>query len=153
MLSDEQIEEWARRAHEAYRAGFHGQTSSSLAATPWEELSPERREDNRQQVMDVERKLALIGWAVVPADEPGAMPLDLDSEQRELLAEAEHERWVRRKLETGWTYGAERDDANKVHDLLVDYHELTDAQKDLDRQPVLALPEILRSCGLAVRAA
>ena len=42
----------------------------------------------------------------------------------EQMAENVHEVWAATRIEQGWTYGPERDDAKKHHPCLVPYNEL-----------------------------
>ena len=58
------------------------------------------------------------------------------------------------KLRNGWRQGP-RDDAVRVHDLLVPYRRLSEKEKDKDRENVLHYPEIvaLAGYGLSEKAA
>lgn len=51
----------------------------------------------------------------------------------ELLAKNVHEVWAKGRMDGGWTYGPERDDAKKLHPCLVPYEELPESEKDYDR--------------------
>lgn len=42
----------------------------------------------------------------------------------EQMAENVHDVWAKTRIEQGWTYGTERDDANKKHPCLVPYDQL-----------------------------
>lgn len=53
----------------------------------------------------------------------------------EALAEACHNGWCKLRTASGWRYGAERDDAGKLHPLLRSWNELSEAQKELNRLP------------------
>ncbi|TYZ61873.1 hypothetical protein PybrP1_000993 [[Pythium] brassicae (nom. inval.)] len=50
----------------------------------------------------------------------------------DLLAENAHEVWAKGRMEEGWTYGPQRDDATKKHPCLVPYIFLTDDEKEYD---------------------
>lgn len=162
MLTDAAIEELARRIHLRYRKTWHilrdlsnsPPTSSDLIPNEdWDSLSDETRENNRGQARDIEDKLMSLGWIVCGEDELGALNLTRDDIEPHIeeLARAEHNDWERRKRLDGWQYAPERDDSKKLHDLLKPYDQLTDAQQELDRDPVRAIPELLASAGLAVQ--
>ncbi len=52
----------------------------------------------------------------------------------ERFAEHLHDVWALRRMSEGWTYGPERDDANKEHPDLVPYAQLPDSEKEYDRK-------------------
>ena len=51
----------------------------------------------------------------------------------ERLAENTHEVWAAGRIKDGWTYGEVRDDAKRHHPCLVPYDELSESEKDYDR--------------------
>ncbi len=58
-------------------------------------------------------------------------------ELTELLARNTHDVWARKRLAEGWRYGPCRDDARKEHPDLVPYEQLSDSDKEYDRQTAL----------------
>ena len=44
-----------------------------------------------------------------------------------------HEVWAATRMAQGWTYGPERNDAEKKHPCLVPYEELSEEERDYDR--------------------
>lgn len=46
---------------------------------------------------------------------------------------AQHENWMKQKLDEGWTYGPIKDPAKKEHHCLVPFHELPREQQLKDR--------------------
>jgi ryanodine receptor 2 len=44
-----------------------------------------------------------------------------------------HETWASGRLNEGWTYGPERNDALKQHPCLIDYSELPESEREYDR--------------------
>ena len=56
----------------------------------------------------------------------------------ERLAENNHDVWAKRRIEEGWTYGRKRDDAKKKHPDLVPYSDLSESEKEYDRDSVVA---------------
>lgn len=51
----------------------------------------------------------------------------------EKMAKNVHEVWAKNRMDEGWTYGPERDDAHKKHPCLVPYEDLPENEKDYDR--------------------
>jgi hypothetical protein len=52
----------------------------------------------------------------------------------EAIAENAHDVWARQRMDEGWTYGSQRDDEKKEHPDLVPYSDLTNKEKEYDRQ-------------------
>lgn len=55
-------------------------------------------------------------------------------ELREAIAENAHEVWARQRMNEGWTYGPNRDDKKKLHPDLIPYAQLSEGEKEYDRQ-------------------
>ena len=51
----------------------------------------------------------------------------------EELAKNVHEVWAKTRIEQGWTYGDTRDDLRKQHPCIVPYDELSENEKEFDR--------------------
>ncbi len=60
------------------------------------------------------------------------LPEDLMSLAEE-MAKNVHEIWSETRIAQGWTYGPERNDAEKKHPCLVPYDELPEEEKVYDR--------------------
>jgi ryanodine receptor 2 len=52
------------------------------------------------------------------------------------LARNAHEVWAQKRIEDGWTLGAQRDDAQRKHPCLVPYEQLPESEKEYDRELV-----------------
>lgn len=48
------------------------------------------------------------------------------------LAQNAHDVWAAKRLEQGWTYGAHRDDAKKLHNCLLPYLCLSESERQMD---------------------
>jgi ryanodine receptor 2 len=58
--------------------------------------------------------------------------------QVETIARNVHEEWAKRRLEGGWQHGTYRDDDKKLHPGLIPFDELTEEEKDYDRQTAIS---------------
>lgn len=56
------------------------------------------------------------------------------NELAEEIAQNVHEVWSAGRMADGWTYGEKRDDTLKQHPCLVSYSELTEEEREYDRQ-------------------
>jgi hypothetical protein len=54
----------------------------------------------------------------------------------ERIAEHVHDVWSRKRIEEGWSYGPQRDDKRKENPSLIAYKQLSESEKDYDRETV-----------------
>ena len=150
LIEDGMTEQLARACHQHYltRSLDSGASpGSSPTLVRWEELDEEHRAANRDQAVDVGRKLSLIGCLLSPRY-AGAPRFSFQAEELEYLAELEHERWSADHLRAGWTRGPRRDLEAKAHPSLVPWSELPESEREKDRDAVLAITPILADAGL-----
>jgi voltage-gated potassium channel Kch len=149
----------ARAKHAQYvrdeRArGQTPETNPSMA--PWHELDESLQLSNRRFALGVGAKLREAGLVVVPAPlaDPAAVESVLSATQVEELAIAEHDRWCADLIADGWRHGpGPKDPERKLHPSLVPWSELPEEERDKDREPVRALPEMLAHVGFELRPA
>lgn len=68
----------------------------------------------------------------------------------EELAKNTHEVWSAGRISQGWTYGSERDDANKKHPCLVEYEALSDDEKSYDRNTAMETLKCIIKLGYKI---
>jgi hypothetical protein len=71
----------------------------------------------------------------------------IDNVMMEKLAEAAHLVWMEGKLRDGWKYGPVTDKGKKIHSCLVPYDQLSEADRESDRDMVRGIPRILNIAG------
>ena len=77
--------------------------------------------------------------------------LDSDiTELSELIARNTHEVWSLGRINDGWTYGEKRDDEKKHHPCLIPYEELTEEEKDYDRNTSLETLKLIIKLGYKI---
>ncbi|HTT54082.1 MAG TPA: RyR domain-containing protein [Streptosporangiaceae bacterium] len=69
----------------------------------------------------------------------------------EILAENAHDAWAATRLADGWSYGPHVDYLAKQHPSLVPYAQLSEADKDIDRNVVVAILSTALALGYEVR--
>ena len=79
-----------------------------------------------------------------------ALPSEL-SPLVELMAENVHDVWMRTRTEQGWTYGPERNDAEKKHPCLVPYDQLPEEEKVYDRNTSIETLRFIIDHGFDIR--
>jgi len=143
----------ARAIHEEYieRARKTGETpESNPSMRPWDELPHRLKESNLRQVEDIWKTLHMI-HCTIALSTSGREPLFTFTDgEVEFLAEKEHGQWVNERLRKGWTYGKNRDDQQKIHDCIVPWEQLPEAQRQKDRNAVRALPAVLAKVYLKI---
>lgn len=88
------------------------------------------------------------------------MPHPIDTKEvvppKELEALAEniaknvHEVWSAGRMKDGWTYGEERNDAKRQHPCLVPYEELSEEEKEYDRNTSIETIKLILKLGFKI---
>jgi hypothetical protein len=123
------LDENARRIHESYRAEElrkGRQPGETPTLVPWEELSDGMRQSNRSQADHVPIKRRTL-------------EISASAATIEALAEAEHRRWMADRVVAGWRYAAKREDGKRLHPSIRPYVDLSEDEKDKDRNTVAAV--------------
>lgn len=68
----------------------------------------------------------------------------------EMIAKNVHEVWSAGRIADGWTYGDERNDAEKLHPCLVPYEELTESEKAYDRNTAFETLRLITKLGFHI---
>lgn len=161
MMGD-MVEAYAKAVHENYRkkrlmdAKRKGLTDEEIQRlkneenmADWESLKEVYKEDNRAQIRYLGERFEKynVGIGIRPIIE-GATDtvMDLYGPILEVLAEAEHERWMQNKKENGWILG-ERDNELKHHPDMIPYQDLDELIKDYDRAAIRNIPSYLAEIG------
>ena len=86
-------------------------------------------------------------------------PIDTDTivlsddvnELIEELAKNVHEVWAKSRVEQGWTYGEVKDSIKKTTPCLVPYEELSEVEKDYDRNTAKETLKCLVKLGYKIK--
>ncbi|NIY14610.1 MAG: Ryanodine receptor Ryr [Nitrospinaceae bacterium] len=71
----------------------------------------------------------------------------------EKLARNTHEIWSKTRLDQGWTWGPERDDAGKRHPCITPYENLSEAERDVDRNTAAGVLKTILALGYKIEPA
>ena len=77
------------------------------------------------------------------------LPAELD-ELVEIIAKNVHEVWAKSRMDQGWTYGEERNDALKQHPCLIPYEELPEIEKAYDRDTAFGTLKFIVKAGFKI---
>jgi ryanodine receptor 2 len=68
----------------------------------------------------------------------------------EQIAEHVHEVWAKARIAEGWKQGPKRNDERKEHPCLVPYSELSESEKEYDRQTAMETLKAIGVLGLRI---
>ncbi|MEW6366032.1 MAG: RyR domain-containing protein [Acidobacteriota bacterium] len=160
VLTEELLERLAAAAHDVFcdgkvRDGWrYGETKSEQAKThplliPYDQLPELAKESNRVTVRAIPLKLSMAGYAMLPS-RSNQPPLEFPGDDLEKLAQIEHQLWMDAKLAAGFKLGKPTPDDPKRNEYLVEWDQLSDAIKQIDRDMIRGIPRILARTGYAV---
>ncbi|MEA4894155.1 MAG: RyR domain-containing protein [Oscillospiraceae bacterium] len=145
------LEKLARAIHELYNEKqLERYPDKPLKYPDLDRLTDSLKYSNLRQAMGIPEKLRQMGYVMGPADCGGEAIESIPREYVEYLAEREHEEWVEERKATGWVPGDRVDAGKKTTPYLVPYSKLSEEIKQLDRDPVENIPELLSRIGMAV---
>ena len=85
-----------------------------------------------------------------PIDTKGVVLPEKLNALAEEIAKNVHEVWAQSRINEGWTYGSERNDAEKKHPCLVPYEKLSDMEKDYDRNTSVETLKLIMKLGFKI---
>lgn len=77
------------------------------------------------------------------------LPQELN-ELAEHIAKNVHEVWSAGRMADGWTFGEERNDAEKKHPCLIPYKELSETEKEYDRNTSQETLKLIMKFGFKI---
>ncbi len=77
------------------------------------------------------------------------LPMELESLVEE-MAKNVHEVWAQTRISQGWSFGEERNDAEKKHPCLVPYEELSEEEKEYDRNTSIETIKLILKLGFKI---
>jgi RyR domain len=151
LIESSPIEILARAKHEDYvrRALENAEsrhTNPSLVG--WDDLPQALKESNRRFAETVGAHVTALGATLLPLAHAPADRLLIDDVLLEDLARAEHDRWMASLDREGWrpTKGP-KNAAAKLHPLLVPWEDLSEIDREKDRDVFRGLPQMLAFVG------
>jgi len=113
-------------------------------------LSELYKESNRKQAEHIRIKLEAISCDILVNTDWDAPLFQFKPEEVELLSKMEHDRYVQERLKAGEKYGPAGDTNKGTNPTLIPWDELSELEKDKDRDSVRGIPELLRIAGFEV---
>lgn len=146
-LSD--LERLAHAIHELYNEKvLMRYPDKPLKYPDFDGLTDSLKYSNLRQAMDIPEKLRKMDMVMRTVNDDGKAVTEIPHEYVEVLAEQEHEAWVKERIASGWTAGSETDEKLKLTPYLIPYNKLPDEIKQLDRDPIENIPVLLARIGM-----
>ena len=149
-VTNSSLDAIAQQMHENYfqeMTKTHGlEPGSRPALHPWSTLKYTYKVANYAQADHLSVKLRFLNPQLKPGDQvakEAQFQEEIDDQILEQLAEMEHRRWMADRLLNGWTYADKRNDELKLHNLIIPYDVLSEAEKQKDRDTILQLRQYL----------
>ena len=145
----------AQAQHESYARSLQERGVRAEQAPfllPWDQLPEEVKDKNRRFADHVGPKLDAVGCVAVPAPlvDPANPGFSFSAEEIERLAVLEHERWCADQRLDGYRYAPVRDDVRKLHPSMIPWSELSEDEREKDRQTIRDLPAMLARVGFEI---
>ncbi len=114
----------------------------------FDDLPEEIKQSNLDNAYHIPTKLLAAGYKIRPVRKGFRQTaLHLGEEEIETMARVEHIRWCWDKILNGWYYGKARDDKKKLHPSIITYEDLSESEKEKDRELVRLIPALLQDIG------
>lgn len=68
----------------------------------------------------------------------------------ESMSKNVHEVWAEERINQGWKYGPERNDAHKEHPCLVPYEQLPESERRFDRNTAIGTLKLIYKLGFKI---
>jgi serine phosphatase RsbU (regulator of sigma subunit) len=119
--------------------------TGNLYTIDFDDLPDEIKYSNIDNATHIPTKLLSIGYKIRQVKK-GFKPfaLHLNEQEIETMARVEHMRWSWEKRLNGWTFGKVKDEVTKVHPSLIPYEQLSESEKEKDRELVKLIPAFLQ---------
>ena len=147
-MDPDQLERAAESAHNQYLED-NKHKNLDPAMLPWDELSPDLKDSNLQQIAYMGSILATEGFGIRERTDKGGVTT-FGKNQIKRMAEKEHGRYVVERLKKGWVYGTKRDPNNRISPYLVPWKDLPDDVQEYDRKAIRDFPKVLADAGLEI---
>jgi hypothetical protein len=143
-----ELDTLAKSIHAQYRDSRQSDGPQSPADQPWNMLPETLKMSNRRRADNMPFLLARAGLHMAPSAAPA--PFELSGDEIELLARLEHRRWVIERRLLGFSYGEVRSDFPPRHELLVEWDQLPEAQRERNRGDFANLPKMLAEANFGL---
>ncbi len=167
-INDRMVAKLARTIHSRYQYEIKKQNSESDSKIfiswlhnpgnvknrqvgDFNDLPEDIKHSNLDNAFHIPTKLLAIGYKIRSVGK-GFKPaiLSLSEEEVETMARIEHLRWCWDKTLHGWFHGKVKDGRKKIHPSIIPYEDLSEDEKEKDRELVRLIPALLKDIGYEI---
>ncbi len=96
------------------------------------------------------RRRTIVSYQPEPIDTSRVtLPDDIEA-LVDKLARNTHEVWSQTRIDQGWSFGQHRDDDRREHPCLIHYEELSESEKDVDRNTAVQVLKTIIALGYSI---
>ena len=119
--------------------------AQDINLSDFDDLPEDIKHSNLDNAYQIPAKLLAIGYKLRQTGK-GFKPavLHLSEDEIETMARVEHIRWCWDKILHGWIYGKVKDERRKTHPAIIPYEDLSESEKEKDRELVRLVPALLQ---------
>ncbi len=148
ILIADKLDRLAKALHENHRANLSETDRAKPHGRPRDELPEQYKMSSRREADHIPIKLRLAGLEMEASDAPEI--IEFRPAELERIAALDHQRWLIERRLLGWKYGALRNDAARLHPLLVPWDELPPETRTMNIARMAAMPQILARAGFEI---
>ena len=158
LISEGMLRKLAKAIHSRYLQEMRDRGSGDSASVytgdqdqylmEFDDLPDDIKFSNIDNARHIATKLLSIGYRIKPIKAGfEAITLRLSVVEVETMAKTEHDRWSWDKRLNGWIFGSIKDSRKKTHPGLIPYEDLSESEKEKDRELVRLIPSLLQDIG------
>ena len=145
------LEKLAIAIHELFnQKQLERHPNEPLSYPRFSDLPDTLKYSNLRQARSLADKLERMGWEMRPKGSAGETVNEIPEDVIEALAVFEHDEWVKERGVSGWVYGEVKNIEKKISPYIVPFDKLTGEIKDLDRDTIRNIPELLGMIGMSI---
>jgi serine phosphatase RsbU (regulator of sigma subunit) len=130
---------------------FNPGVSKGQDLSEFDDLPEDIKYSNLDNAYHIPTKLLSAGYKIRLVEKGfKSVALHLSTEEIETMARVEHIRWCWNKILNGWIYGKIKDDRKKTHPSIIPYEDLSESEKEKDRELVRLIPALLQDIDFEV---
>ena len=145
------LEKLAIATHELYnQKQLESHPDKPVSFPDFSDLPDSMKYSNLRQARSIYKKLEMMGWEMRRQGGEGEVITEIPADIVETLAQVEHEQWIQERESSGWVVGDIKNVSGKVSPYLVPYGQLPEEIKDLDRDTIRNIPDLLAMIGMSI---
>ena len=140
----------AKEIHDDYIANQKLNDAEINVEEDFYKLEASVRYSNLRQAMNMDKKLRLLGYALSAKEYDAEAVKGFSENIIEQYAILEHDDWMTGRIRFGWKYGKPRDNDKKLHPCILPWEELSEEEKEKDRNTARNVVKLAKLANMKV---